>query len=57
MAALRAHLSQVGEENDFFRMSELIGPEAMGVEYFQLARGALGPVGPDGLEEDLFAGL
>jgi N-acetyl-1-D-myo-inositol-2-amino-2-deoxy-alpha-D-glucopyranoside deacetylase len=57
MAALRAHLSQVGEENDFFRMSELIGPEAMGVEYFRLVRGPLGPVGSDGLEGDLFAGL
>jgi N-acetyl-1-D-myo-inositol-2-amino-2-deoxy-alpha-D-glucopyranoside deacetylase len=57
MAALRAHLSQVGEQNDFFRMSELIGPEAMGVEYFRLARGKLGPVGADGLEDDLFAGV
>ncbi len=57
MAALRAHLSQVGEENDFFRMSEIIGPEAMGVEYFRLARGRVGPVGEEGLEEDLFAGL
>lgn len=57
MAALRAHLSQVGEENDFFRMSEIIGPEAMGTEYFRLVRGTLGPVGPSGLEEDLFAGL
>ncbi|MFL6070581.1 MAG: N-acetyl-1-D-myo-inositol-2-amino-2-deoxy-alpha-D-glucopyranoside deacetylase [Actinomycetes bacterium] len=57
MAALRAHLSQVGEVNDFFRMSELIGPEAMGVEYFRLARGRLGAAGSDGLEDDLFAGL
>ena len=45
MAALRAHLSQVGVENDFFRLSELVGPEAMGVEYFRLARGQLGPLG------------
>jgi N-acetyl-1-D-myo-inositol-2-amino-2-deoxy-alpha-D-glucopyranoside deacetylase len=57
MAALRAHLSQVGEENDFFRMSELIGPEAMGVEYFRLVRGQRGAVDADGLENDLFAGL
>lgn len=57
MAALREHLSQVGTENDFFRLSELAGPEAMGVEYFRLARGALGPSGDDGLEHDLFAGL
>ena len=37
MAALRAHLTQVGAENDFFRLSELVGPEAMGIEYFRLA--------------------
>jgi N-acetyl-1-D-myo-inositol-2-amino-2-deoxy-alpha-D-glucopyranoside deacetylase len=57
MAALRAHLSQVGEENDFFRMSELIGPEAMGVEFFRIARGQAEPDPSDGLEHDLFAGL
>ncbi len=57
IAALREHLSQVGTENDFFRLSELAGPEAMGVEYFRLARGTLGPTGDDGLEHDLFAGL
>jgi N-acetyl-1-D-myo-inositol-2-amino-2-deoxy-alpha-D-glucopyranoside deacetylase len=56
MAALRAHLTQVGEENDFFRLSDLVGPEAMGIEYFRLVRGRLAP-GPDGLEDDLFAGL
>ena len=32
-------------------------PLAMGIEYFQLARGVPGPRGADGLEEDLFAGL
>jgi N-acetyl-1-D-myo-inositol-2-amino-2-deoxy-alpha-D-glucopyranoside deacetylase len=56
MAALRAHLTQVGTDNDFFRLSELVGPEAMGIEYFRLARGRLAP-GPDGVEDDLFAGL
>ncbi|MCZ3385964.1 MAG: N-acetyl-1-D-myo-inositol-2-amino-2-deoxy-alpha-D-glucopyranoside deacetylase [Actinomycetia bacterium] len=57
MAALGAHLSQVGVENDFFRLAEMVGPEAMGIEYFRLVRGDLGPTGPDGLEDDLFAGL
>lgn len=57
MAALRAHLSQVGVESDFFRLSEIAGPEAMGIEYFRLARGERGPAGPDGFEDDLFAGL
>jgi N-acetyl-1-D-myo-inositol-2-amino-2-deoxy-alpha-D-glucopyranoside deacetylase len=57
MAALRAHLTQVGAENDFFRLSELVGPEAMGIEYFRLSRGQVGAAGPDGYEDDLFAGL
>jgi N-acetyl-1-D-myo-inositol-2-amino-2-deoxy-alpha-D-glucopyranoside deacetylase len=57
MAALRAHLTQVGVENDFFRLSELVGPEAMGIEYFRLVRGQIGELGADGLEEDLFAGI
>lgn len=57
MAALRAHLTQVGVENDLFRLSDLVGPEAMGVEYFRLVRGDLGPLGPDGFESDLFAGI
>lgn len=57
MAALRSHLSQVGVENDFFRLSEIAGPEAMGIEYFRLARGELGPSGAEGFEDDLFAGL
>ncbi len=57
MAALGAHLTQVGTENDFFRLSELVGPEAMGIEYFRLVRGQVGPAGADGLEDDLFAGL
>ena len=57
MAALRAHLSQVGVENDFFRLSEVAGPEAMGIEYFRLVRGQRGPAGADGLEDDLFAGI
>ena len=57
MAALRAHLSQVGVENDFFRLSEIAGAEAMGIEYFRLARGERGPAGADGLEDDLFAGV
>ncbi len=48
MAALRAHLSQVGVENDFFRLSEVAGPEAMGIEYFRLVRGQRGPDGADG---------
>jgi N-acetyl-1-D-myo-inositol-2-amino-2-deoxy-alpha-D-glucopyranoside deacetylase len=57
MSALAAHLTQVGTENDFMRLSELVGPEAMGIEYFRLARGTLGPAGPEGLENDLFAGV
>lgn len=57
IAALREHRTQLEQESEFFAMSELIGPDALGVEYFSLARGVRGPVGPDGWEADLFAGL
>ena len=56
MAALRAHDTQVDQEGDFFSMSDLIGPEAMGIEYFRIAKGPCVRDG-DGYETDLFAGL
>lgn len=57
MAALRAHATQVTTDGPFFALSNNIGAEAMGVEFYRLAQGDLGPTGPDGLETDLFAGL
>jgi N-acetyl-1-D-myo-inositol-2-amino-2-deoxy-alpha-D-glucopyranoside deacetylase len=55
--ALRAHVTQIEPDNDFFRVAELAGPEALGYEFFRLAKGRLGPIGESGFEEDLFAGL
>jgi N-acetyl-1-D-myo-inositol-2-amino-2-deoxy-alpha-D-glucopyranoside deacetylase len=55
--ALRAHLTQIEPDNDFFRVAELAGPEALGYEFFRLAKGRLGPTGESGYEEDLFSGL
>jgi len=57
LAALRAHETQIEAESEFFTMAEMIGPDAMGVEFFRLVRGVPGPLGPDGFEADLFAGL
>ena len=57
MAAMKAHATQILPDGPFFAMSDLIGAEAWGFEVFRLAKGAMGPVGDNGLESDLFAGL
>lgn len=56
LAALRAHASQVGEEAPFFSLAEHIGPDALGYEFFVLAKGTALAT-DDGIETDLFAGL
>ena len=58
MAALRAHASQVEEESVFFKMAQLIGPDAMGNEFFVLVKGSRGSASLDanGRETDLFDG-
>lgn len=56
-AALRAHATQVSVDGPFFALSNGLGRGVMGLEEFVLARGATGPLGEDGAEEDLFAGL
>ncbi|WP_431956676.1 N-acetyl-1-D-myo-inositol-2-amino-2-deoxy-alpha-D-glucopyranoside deacetylase [Nocardia lijiangensis] len=58
-AALRAHATQVtvapsGRE---FALSNDIAQPVLPEEHYVLVRGARGPVGPDGREHDLFAGL
>ncbi len=57
MSALAAHRTQITTDGPFFALSNNIGAEAMGVEFYRLAKGTLGPLGPEGLETDLFAGL
>ncbi|WP_280264091.1 N-acetyl-1-D-myo-inositol-2-amino-2-deoxy-alpha-D-glucopyranoside deacetylase [Nocardia wallacei] len=58
-AALRAHATQVsvapsGRE---FALSNNIAQPVLPEEHYVLVRGRLGPVGSDGREHDLFAGL
>jgi N-acetyl-1-D-myo-inositol-2-amino-2-deoxy-alpha-D-glucopyranoside deacetylase len=58
MAALRAHASQVEEEHGFFQLANLIGPEALGNEFFMLVQGSRGSsLDADGRETDLFSGI
>lgn len=57
MAAMRAHATQITTDGPFFALSNNQGDLIWGTEFFRLAKGVLGPVGDDGLETDLFAGL
>ncbi|BBH16730.1 1D-myo-inositol 2-acetamido-2-deoxy-alpha-D-glucopyranoside deacetylase [Nocardioides baekrokdamisoli] len=55
--ALRAYPTQVAADGPFFQRSDALGDGGWGEEYYTLAHGTRGPVGDDGLEADLFAGL
>ncbi|MGB9012482.1 MAG: N-acetyl-1-D-myo-inositol-2-amino-2-deoxy-alpha-D-glucopyranoside deacetylase [Aeromicrobium sp.] len=57
MDAMRAHATQIALDGPFFALSNNLGNEVWGAEHYRLAQGQRGPVGPDGLETDLFAGL
>jgi N-acetyl-1-D-myo-inositol-2-amino-2-deoxy-alpha-D-glucopyranoside deacetylase len=58
-AAMRAHPTQITVDGPFFALSNNLGQEVLGVEYYRLVGGARGPAGPgpEGWEDDLFAGL
>jgi N-acetyl-1-D-myo-inositol-2-amino-2-deoxy-alpha-D-glucopyranoside deacetylase len=56
MDALKLHRTQVDPGGPFFAGAES-GHAFWGDEYYVLAKGARGPVGDDGFEADLFAGL
>jgi N-acetyl-1-D-myo-inositol-2-amino-2-deoxy-alpha-D-glucopyranoside deacetylase len=58
-AAMRAHATQITVDGPFFALSNNLGLEVLGVEYYRLVRGERGPSGqaPNGWEDDLFAGL
>ncbi|MGY1720033.1 MULTISPECIES: N-acetyl-1-D-myo-inositol-2-amino-2-deoxy-alpha-D-glucopyranoside deacetylase [unclassified Blastococcus] len=57
-AAMRAHPTQITVDGPFFALSNNLGQEVLGVEYYRLVKGERGPgAGPDGREDDLFAGL
>jgi N-acetyl-1-D-myo-inositol-2-amino-2-deoxy-alpha-D-glucopyranoside deacetylase len=57
--AMRAHATQITVDGPFFALSNNLGQEVLGIEYFRLVRGERGPGGaaPNGWEDDLFAGL
>lgn len=56
MKALAAHQTQVTVDDGFFALSNNLGSEAMGTEYFRLVRGNR-TLGDGEHEVDLFAGL
>jgi N-acetyl-1-D-myo-inositol-2-amino-2-deoxy-alpha-D-glucopyranoside deacetylase len=58
-AAMRAHPTQILVDGPFFALSNNLGLEVLGVEYYRLVQGERGPAGPgdNGWEDDLFAGL
>jgi N-acetyl-1-D-myo-inositol-2-amino-2-deoxy-alpha-D-glucopyranoside deacetylase len=55
--AMKAHATQIAVDGPFFALSNNIGNEVWGTEFFRLAKGTAGPRNGDGLETDLFAGL
>ena len=57
MDAMRAHATQITVDGPFFALSNNVGNQVWGQEFYRLAKGERGPVGEDGLETDLFAGL
>ena len=57
MTALAAHKTQVTVDGGFFALSNNLGSQAMGTEYFRLVRGTPVPDTREGRETDLFAGI
>jgi N-acetyl-1-D-myo-inositol-2-amino-2-deoxy-alpha-D-glucopyranoside deacetylase len=58
-AAMRAHPTQILVDGPFFALSNNLGQQVLAVEYYRLVKGKRGPSGggPQGWEDDLFAGL
>jgi N-acetyl-1-D-myo-inositol-2-amino-2-deoxy-alpha-D-glucopyranoside deacetylase len=58
LAAMRAHSTQITVDGPFFALSNNLGNEVWGVEFYQLVKGTPGTQrDDDGRETDLFAGL
>ncbi|HET7684474.1 MAG TPA: N-acetyl-1-D-myo-inositol-2-amino-2-deoxy-alpha-D-glucopyranoside deacetylase [Marmoricola sp.] len=57
LAAMKAHATQIEVDGPFFALSNNIGNQVWGSEFFRIAKGEQGPLNADGLETDLFAGL
>lgn len=57
MAAMGAHATQITTDGPFFALSNKVGSEAFGIEYFRIAKGTRGELDENGFETDLFAGI
>jgi N-acetyl-1-D-myo-inositol-2-amino-2-deoxy-alpha-D-glucopyranoside deacetylase len=56
-AAMRAHATQIAVDGPFYALSNNIGMQILGIEYFRLVRGPLAlERDENGREQDLFAG-
>lgn len=57
MEAMKSHATQITVDGPFFALSNNLGNEIWGEEYFRIAKGVAHPKSPGGLEDDLFAGI
>lgn len=58
MAAMKAHATQISLDGPFFALSNNLGVQVFGDEYYTLVRGEKsGPFNNRNLEQDLFAGV
>ncbi len=58
LEALRAHATQISTQDGFFALSNNLGSEVMGTEYYRLVRGVpAGPFDELGREMDIFSGV
>ncbi|MSO33055.1 MAG: N-acetyl-1-D-myo-inositol-2-amino-2-deoxy-alpha-D-glucopyranoside deacetylase [Candidatus Nanopelagicaceae bacterium] len=58
MEAMRAHATQIAVDGPFFALSNMLGMQVFGVEYYILAKGVVSePFDADGRETDLFSGV
>jgi N-acetyl-1-D-myo-inositol-2-amino-2-deoxy-alpha-D-glucopyranoside deacetylase len=58
MAAMKAHATQISLDGPFFALSNNLGVQVFGDEYYTLVKGEKGePFNSKGLELDLFAGV
>jgi N-acetyl-1-D-myo-inositol-2-amino-2-deoxy-alpha-D-glucopyranoside deacetylase len=55
--AMKAHATQMSVDGPFFALSNNIGNQVWGTEFYRIAKGKQGPTNEEGLETDLFAGL
>ena len=58
LRALQAHATQISTEEGFFALSNNLGSQVMGTEYYRLVAGEIaGPFDQIGREQDLFNGI